>query len=413
MRKSKKLQNNLTLFLVQRLNQLTFGTKQCENTETGASGSGSGGSNRSSSSTTTVLNDGKWAGSWSEHSQEWITLSDEVKGQYELMLDCDSHFWMPIESFVEKFTDVEIVHSNCQQLQQQLMNSSVNNNSSKQCQSHWHCVTFNGYWISGFSAGGCYNEESFHQNPAYLLPLHSAGKDNKQKKVEVEDTKSAPEGSGSINKEGMGTPATPTHTVIIGLMQKFRNSKRTTGLHDLAIGFHLFKLEEDDVRYIEEVLYDDEVQGVEMKSTEHDSGGGKCSNSKSNGKLERGTKVRLKMSPEYFKTKKGEHPIKSFTNVREVTMRLALPEGANYLVIPSTYAPNCDGNFLLRLYSDLPFRLREKDVVLLMNATSKSGSHESLNPRKDNAAVKISRNYYAERMFSRPFDKIASMYLIT
>lgn len=289
------------------------------------------------------------------------------------------------------------------------MNSSVSKGSSKQCQSHWHCVTFNGYWISGFSAGGCYNEETFHQNPAYLLPLHCAEKDNKQKKAEVEETKSMTgEGSVSLTKEGMGTPATPTSTVIISLMQKFRNSKRTTGLHDLAIGFHLFKLEEDDVRYIEEVLYDDEDHGVEMKSAENDSG--KCSNSKSNGRLDRETKVRLKMAPEYFKTKKGEHPIKSFTNVREVTMRLALSVGANYLVIPSTYAANCDGNFLLRLYSELPFRLREKDIVLLMNTTSKSGSHESLNSRKDSLAVKISRNYYAERMFSRPFDKIASMY---
>ena len=89
----------------QRLNQLIFVTKQCDNFDT-SSGSSMGGISSGSgssggSSGTTVLNDGKWAGSWSEHSQEWITLSDEVKAQYDLTLDSDSHFWMPIESFVE------------------------------------------------------------------------------------------------------------------------------------------------------------------------------------------------------------------------------------------------------------------------------------------------------------------------
>lgn len=257
-----------------RLNQMAFGSK-CPSKE-----------EASSRKEIAVWNDGKWSGSWSEHSPEWINLPDDVKAQLEL--DNDSHFWIPIESFVETFTDVDICHISRQQAAQSDLG---------QCKL-WHSTFFHGRWITGISAGGCYNEETFHQNPAYLVPIYSDATGSKQ------------------------TSETPTenYTVMIGLMQKYRSSKRTSGMHDLKIGFHLFRLEKSDLKHIQEVIYDDDLElTVQCDKSNFEK-----------------AKVRIKMSPEFFHTKKGEHAIKFFTNVREVTARYQVAEGS-YLVIPSTY----------------------------------------------------------------------------
>src|SRR5699024_7435583 len=171
----------------------------------------------------------------------WINLTDDVKVHCELLLENDSHFWMPLESFVETFTDVDICHSSGQQ--------SGHAELAQQCHG-WYCSIYHGHWITGVSAGGCYNEETFHQNPAYLVPIHS---DKTISKTKNEVPKVASDSKNAT------TPAL-SHTVLIGLLQKYRNSKRTSGLHDLKIGFHMFKLEQDDLNYIQEVIYDDDLE---------------------------------------------------------------------------------------------------------------------------------------------------------
>ena len=42
-----------------------------------------------------------------------------------------------------------------------------------------------------------------------------------------------------------------------------------------------------------------------------------------------------------------------FINSREVTGRYCLPPG-EYVVVPSTFNPNEEGNFMVRLYSEKP-----------------------------------------------------------
>ena len=54
---------------------------------------------------------GNWLGSWSEDSDEWIRLSDTVKVNYGLIVNHDNEFWMPMESFVENFTNLDICHT--------------------------------------------------------------------------------------------------------------------------------------------------------------------------------------------------------------------------------------------------------------------------------------------------------------
>ena len=295
------------------------------------------------------LNDGKWNGSWSEHSPEWINLSDEVKIQYGLILENDSHFWMLIENFVDTFTAVTICHFSKQTFQ---------------TISTWHAVSFHGYWITDLSAGGCYHEKTFHKNPIYLVSIHrkSAMNNTVYNKTNVEVPKV------------IGNSVTQ-YTVLVSLMQKYRNSKRVTGISDLKIGFHIFKLKSEDRKYIQEVIYDEYLNSSKINYEK--------------------VKVRLKIKPEFFHLKKGEQALKFFTNVREVSARYKLSEG-NYLIIPSTYGPNCDGNFLLRLFSEISFGFPDKFFLWL--------EPSGINVDKQ---IKVSKTL-SDQMFSRPLNKITS-----
>ncbi|KAI2808654.1 Calpain-1 catalytic subunit, partial [Blomia tropicalis] len=307
--------------------------------------------------------DGKWNGSWSELSDEWINLSDDVKTQFDLMLEHDSHFWMPIENFVDTFTDVDICHSASGQ-------GWTPNNSNRV----WYSNNINGSWITSVSAGGCFNEETFHENPIYLIPVHSeksVPKSASSSSTLLMSTLDKHENSNRCSKSG--------ETVLIGLMQKYRNSKWHTGMYDLKIGFHLFRLELDNYEYIDEILYDLDL------NLPHET----------NKNSYQRAMVRFRMKPEFFQRNKGEQALKYFTNWREVTTRYRLQEG-NYLIVPSTYGPNCDGNFLLRVYCEIPCKFFDQDVL---RAKLSQNSERQ---------IRLRRTRSHDHIFSRPLDKIST-----
>lgn len=224
----------------------------------------------------------------------------------------------------------------------------------------WHSYGVHGYWMSGVSAGGCFNQSSFYQNPIYLIPIHANKPESGIAKSKCQDT-------------------TRRITVLIDLMQKYRSSKLITGVPDLKIGFHLFKLDKDDWKFVEEIIYSDNTEKALT-----------CDDSTCRSKGKRVSFV-VKMKPEFFQTTQpGEHVIRFFTNVREVSARYNLSEGY-YLVIPSTYAPNQDGNFLLRFYCEVPFKFNTKDISSCL---------------PNDALKHIDKTYFLNRFFSRPIDKI-------
>uniref|UniRef100_A0A158Q8T4 Calpain catalytic domain-containing protein n=1 Tax=Elaeophora elaphi TaxID=1147741 RepID=A0A158Q8T4_9BILA len=94
-------------------------------------------------------------------------------------------------------------------------------------------------------------------------------------------------------------------TVIIAVLQKYRRELKHMGVENLAIGFALY----DVGNY--------------------------------NGRLTR----------EYFQQHKSCARSAAFINLREITGRFRIPPG-NYVIVPSTFEPNEEAEFMLRVYTN-------------------------------------------------------------
>ncbi|XP_046809455.1 calpain-A isoform X2 [Lucilia cuprina] len=106
-------------------------------------------------------------------------------------------------------------------------------------------------------------------------------------------------------------------TVIVALMQKNRRSKRNLGMECLTIGFAIYHLNERDLQV--------RPQGLS-----------------------------------FFKYKASVARSPHFINTREVTARFRLPPG-HYLIVPSTFDPNEEGEFIIRVFSETQNNMEEND----------------------------------------------------
>jgi calpain len=95
-------------------------------------------------------------------------------------------------------------------------------------------------------------------------------------------------------------------TLIIGVLQKYRRELKSHGVETLAIGFALY-----------------EIRGG----------------------------VRRKLDTEFFANTKSCGRSPAFINLREVTGRFRVPPG-EYVIIPSTYEPNEEADFMLRIFTN-------------------------------------------------------------
>ncbi|GFO35633.1 calpain-a-like [Plakobranchus ocellatus] len=100
--------------------------------------------------------------------------------------------------------------------------------------------------------------------------------------------------------------------IVIALMQKNRRNMKKEGKQNLTIGFSIYKLEDPNT-----------------------------------GPLDR----------EYFNYHASTARSPSFINSREIIGRFKLPPGS-YVVVPSTFNPNLEADFLLRIFTEKPFDSR-------------------------------------------------------
>ncbi|XP_062558498.1 calpain-A-like isoform X3 [Armigeres subalbatus] len=106
-------------------------------------------------------------------------------------------------------------------------------------------------------------------------------------------------------------------TVIIALMQKNRRSRRNMGVDCLTIGFAVYRLTERDL-------------------------------------------AQKPQKMNFFKYNASVARSQAFINLREVSCRFKLPPG-DYLILPSTFEPNEEGEFLIRVFSESKNTMEEND----------------------------------------------------
>lgn len=108
----------------------------------------------------------------------------------------------------------------------------------------------------------------------------------------------------SVNETDVGQD---TCTVIIALMQKHRRSRKNQQTGALNIGYAIYKIGENHLK-----------------------------------------EKPLKM--DFFKYNASHARSPAFVNILETTSRFKFPIG-HYLIVPSTFEPHTDGEFLIRIYT--------------------------------------------------------------
>ncbi|XP_038073620.1 calpain-B-like [Patiria miniata] len=100
-------------------------------------------------------------------------------------------------------------------------------------------------------------------------------------------------------------PAAKGCTLVIGLMQKNRRKQKEMGIENLTIGFSIYEYKDDRTTLLDKSFFQN--NSLKVRSD-------------------------------------------SFLNTREMTGRFKLPRG-RYCIIPSTFEPNKEGEFLIRIFT--------------------------------------------------------------
>ncbi|XP_024661953.2 calpain-1 catalytic subunit [Maylandia zebra] len=127
----------------------------------------------------------------------------------------------------------------------------------------------------------------------------------------------------------------PDCSFVVALMQKDRRKKRQEGQDMETIGFALYEVP-------------DEFKG---RSGVH-------------------------LKRDFFLSHASSARSETFINLREVSSRLKLPKG-EYIIVPSTFEPNKDGDFVLRVFSEKPAGSEELDDEVKADIPAEVQLHES------------------------------------
>ncbi|XP_036619534.1 calpain-1 catalytic subunit [Trichosurus vulpecula] len=162
----------------------------------------------------------------------------------------------------------------------------------------WNTTLYDGTWRRGSTAGGCRNyPATFWVNPQFKIKLEEVDDQH-------DDHHGRPEAGCSF---------------LLALMQKHRRRERRFGRDMETIGFAVYEVPE---------------------------------------KLVGQPSVHLKR--DFFLSHSSRARSEQFVNLREVSSRLCLPPG-EYIVVPSTFEPNKEGDFVLRFFSEKKAGTEELD----------------------------------------------------
>ncbi|XP_078458549.1 calpain-8-like isoform X1 [Lampetra planeri] len=258
----------------------------------------------------------EYTGAWSDKATEWDSVEPQEQQRLKLKKSEDGEFWMSVEEFTRFFSTIEICSFNPEETEG---TDSAEAAPGTPAPPSWALTTHDGRWIPGCSAGGCRKYKvSFWTNPQFRLSLR-AGDD---------EGGSRGGGPGAAHRGGAVTHC----TVVLALMQKNRrggapasNGKGTPDF--LYIGFAVYPVPEKVCT----------VQGALRKQKDP-------------------------LPSSFFVTTRPVEETPGFSNAREVSVRARLPLG-DYVVVPSTYEPDVEGDFFVRVYAKQENRSRKAEPL--------------------------------------------------
>ena len=239
-------------------------------------------------------------GDWADNDSHWRLVSEKTKKSMGLHNLYDGEFWMDFfRDFCREFEEVSICTLGPD------FDSDANVDSAEPVK-----VIF-GEWTLGRTAGGCRNDlRKFAKNPQFILTIH-----DDEKKKEEDDSTSSSTDSNDDDDQNHNNVRKPSKKcqVIICLAQEHRRSFRDKKVKLLQIGFCLYKA----------------------------------------------NAYRERLNENHFMYQKDCGTSGPYINYREVFNRFELTPDQSYVIIPATFEPNCPGRFMIRVYAEKTFSLRE------------------------------------------------------
>ncbi|KAL4647357.1 calpain-1 catalytic subunit-like [Arapaima gigas] len=256
----------------------------------------------------------EYCGPWSDKCKNWDEVDNAEKKRLELIKAEDGEFWISVEDFSTFFHTVELCSVNPDTLFE----------DEEPSPSAWTITSFQGSWVPGCTAGGSRKfPRTFWKNPQFRLTL------SEQDDYEDEDEDSGDNDEDDAEEDTVAlAPATkPTGkaaakpkekvmkcTMVAEVLQKYRRQKNKTNF--LLVAFHIYKLAGDSKPLDQKFFY---------------------------------SRLPVASSGKY-------------KALRGVRRKVRLDPGS-FVVVVSTYRPNQQGDFFLRLFAKTGNTLGDLEMI--------------------------------------------------
>uniref|UniRef100_A0A8C2ADV2 Calpain 12 n=1 Tax=Cyprinus carpio TaxID=7962 RepID=A0A8C2ADV2_CYPCA len=247
----------------------------------------------------------EYCGPWSDKCQDWDFIDNAQKARLELAKVEDGEFWIGIEDFCRLFNTVEMCSVNPDSMSGEAGDDTATPS--------WTLSSHQGTWVPMCSAGGSRRyPRSFWKNPQFQMILsekdvdeYDYGEDEEGEEVDGEDDEEGVVVAPISKTEKQGEKKKKC-TVLVELLQKYRRQKDK--VHFLYIAFHIYKVP------------------LELQDKP--------------GSLDQ----------QFFSNNRPVARSGKYRSIRSVWRKVHL-EPSSYVIVASTYRPNQQGEFFLRVYT--------------------------------------------------------------